>query len=442
MAEMNEAYLYPYSAEYARQRGEESLWRASYLSNMDCKDAIRKAVWQHYDGAHLDGDCLAKVIQEFGYKRTAWVLANTIQQLEWGGQYSSENKEWASRIYIPPDKSHNLNFVVPIRSAVLNGVVDQYRAAYQALGLFSPNQCEPDSFEKLDYEGKVLVLSPDTLKESCWKPENQLWYAHDGFGCSPTAIGRSIRCTCLNDEEMARWNRTDFTGVLKEEFLPDWAREKLQELKLNKLQQMSRSEKEQALAMRINLAWDRYEMSLQTLSVSEVIDQIADVSAVWMCRDALLKDMELYSDEQLIFLLSLFDPLDQMRDHLAQEQEADQMEQVNDAIRCLQKELQEHDSASLYTFFDGARAYRDSFIDAGSGPIKKDYSIRLDIPDEAGSIAAVSTLLALNNISIKNIGIVHNREAQEGVLRIEFYEEDSITKAIQLLNRRGYVTHI
>ena len=311
---MNEAYLYPYSAEYARQRGEESLWRASYLSNMDCKDAIRKAVWQHYDGAHLDGDCLAKVIQEFGYKRTAWVLANTIQQLEWGGQYSSENKEWASRIYIPPDKSHNLNFVVPIRSAVLNGVVDQYRAAYQALGLFSPNQCEPDSFEKLDYEGKVLVLSPDTLKESCWKPENQLWYAHDGFGCSPTAIGRSIRCTCLNDEEMARWNRTDFTGVLKEEFLPDWAREKLQELKLNKLQQMSRSEKEQALAMRINLAWDRYEMSLQTLSVSEVIDQIADVSAVWMCRDALLKDMELYSDEQLIFLLSLFDPLDQMRD--------------------------------------------------------------------------------------------------------------------------------
>ena len=286
---MNEAYLYPYSAEYARQRGEESLWRASYLSNMDCKDAIRKAVWQHYDGAHLDGDCLAKVIQEFGYKRTAWVLANTIQQLEWGGQYSSENKEWASRIYIPPDKSHNLNFVVPIRSAVLNGVVDQYRAAYQALGLFSPNQCEPDSFEKLDYEGKVLVLSPDTLKESCWKPENQLWYAHDGFGCSPTAIGRSIRCTCLNDEEMARWNRTDFTGVLKEEFLPDWAREKLQELKLNKLQQMSRSEKEQALAMRINLAWDRYEMSLQTLSVSEVIDQIADVSAVWMCRDALLK---------------------------------------------------------------------------------------------------------------------------------------------------------
>ena len=30
---------------------------------------------------------------------------------------------------------------------------------------------------------------------------------------------------------MTRWNRTDFIGVLKEEFLPEWAKEKLMELK-------------------------------------------------------------------------------------------------------------------------------------------------------------------------------------------------------------------
>lgn len=107
---MRETYLYPYSAEEACRRGEQSLWRASYLENIDCKDAIQKAVRQHYDGDHLDKKCLTEVIQEFGYKRTAWVLANTVQQLEWGGQYSSENKAWASQIYIPPDKLHNLSF--------------------------------------------------------------------------------------------------------------------------------------------------------------------------------------------------------------------------------------------------------------------------------------------------------------------------------------------
>ena len=97
------------------------------------------------------------------------------------------------------------------------------------LELFGPEHCEPNSYESLDYEGRVLVLSPDTLKESCWTPQNQLWLAHDGFGCSPHAVGRSIRCTCLGDGEQTRWNRTDFTGVLKEEFLPGWAREKLEE---------------------------------------------------------------------------------------------------------------------------------------------------------------------------------------------------------------------
>ena len=46
----------------------------------------------------------------------------------------------------------------------------------------------------------------------------------------PHAIGRSIRSTCLGDGEQTRWNRTDFIGVLREEFLPDWAKEKLAEL--------------------------------------------------------------------------------------------------------------------------------------------------------------------------------------------------------------------
>ncbi len=55
-------------------------------------------------------------------------------------------------------------------------------------------------------------------------------YAHDGFGCHPHAIGRSIRCTCLGDGEMTRWNRTDFIGVLDEQYLPDWAAEKLTQL--------------------------------------------------------------------------------------------------------------------------------------------------------------------------------------------------------------------
>ena len=228
---MNETYLYPYSAEYARQQNELSLWRASHKANIACKEAIEEAVRSHFDGSYLDKDCLADVLREFGYKRTAWVLANTVQRLKWDGRFSDRNRAWARQIFIPPDKQHNIDFIVTSHPAVLDGVVDQYRKAYQAFGLFGPEHCEPDSYYLLDYEKKVLVLSPEALKESYWTPQDQLWYAHDGFGCSPTAVGRSIRCTCLGDGEETRWERTDFVGVLKEEFLPDWAQEKLAELR-------------------------------------------------------------------------------------------------------------------------------------------------------------------------------------------------------------------
>ena len=56
-------------------------------------------------------------------------------------------------------------------------------------------------------------------------------------------------------------------------------------------------------------------------------------------------------------------------------------------------------------------------------------------------MASVATILALNNISIKNIGIVHNREREEGALRIEFYEAKDIQTAKDILRGRGYVIY-
>ena len=216
---MNKTYLYPYSSAEARERNELSLWRESHRANIACRDAIEDAIRRSFDGMHLDKDCTSLVLEKYGYKRTAWVLANTLHELKWDGRFSHANKQWAERRYIPQDERHNAEITVRSHPAVLDGFVTFYRKAVQALNLFGAEHC-----------GKVLVLSPDTLKESCWSQENQLWYAHDGFGCRPHAIGRSVRCTCLGDGEMTRWNRHEFIGVLDEKYLPDWAREKLMEL--------------------------------------------------------------------------------------------------------------------------------------------------------------------------------------------------------------------
>lgn len=117
---------------------------------------------------------------------------------------------------------------------------------------------------------------------------------------------------------------------------------------------------------------------------------------------------------------------------------------LNDYIASLttiKKQLIQKESDELYDLFDNARIYRDSFINASSGPIKISYSLNVDIADEPGALAAIATILALNQISIKNIGIAHNREMEDGVLRIEFYEEADIRKAKSILTTRGYTIY-
>ena len=76
---------------------------------------------------------------------------------------------------------------------------------------------------------KEVILILKLPSERLFFPAH-IRYAHDGFGCRPHAIGRSVRCTCLGDGETTRWNRHEFIGVLDEKYLPDWAREKLMEL--------------------------------------------------------------------------------------------------------------------------------------------------------------------------------------------------------------------
>ncbi|MCH5341488.1 MAG: prephenate dehydrogenase [Acetatifactor sp.] len=112
------------------------------------------------------------------------------------------------------------------------------------------------------------------------------------------------------------------------------------------------------------------------------------------------------------------------------------------ALTDFQSAIDNQDSDGLYQRFDNARIYRDSFANASSGPIKRSFSISVDIADRAGALAHIVTLLAEQNLSIKNIAISHNRESEDGVLRIEFYQENSMIRGVELLTEAGYNVHI
>ena len=115
-------------------------------------------------------------------------------------------------------------------------------------------------------------------------------------------------------------------------------------------------------------------------------------------------------------------------------------EYINSLIE-IKFSLAEHNTNCIHDLFETSRDYRNSISDSGSGPIPKAYSIYCDMVDEAGGIAALATILATNGISIKNIGIVHNREFEEAVLHVEFYEEMAKIKAAELLRKYRYTIY-
>lgn len=114
---------------------------------------------------------------------------------------------------------------------------------------------------------------------------------------------------------------------------------------------------------------------------------------------------------------------------------------IND-LKIVADDIRRNDADSLLDFFSQAKDYRDAIPKSrAKGSIRPLYEIYVDIIDESGAIATIATILATNGISIKNIGIIHNREFQEGVLRIEFYDDDAGDKATALLRRFHYVVH-
>ena len=108
-----------------------------------------------------------------------------------------------------------------------------------------------------------------------------------------------------------------------------------------------------------------------------------------------------------------------------------------DELRGVKELILNGNSEKLYGFFDSNKDYRDSL------PLRKSnmaisHEILLYVPDEPGSIAIMASILAAKGISIKNMGIAHNREFADGVLRIEFYDRHAKEAGLAAIKERNY----
>ena len=224
-------YCCVYHGSYgdAARDHEEELWERSFRENVCCARDIEEAIRQRADPegtSELPDDCIAPVLEKYGFKRVSYVLAHTVKENDGITAIlhlvSEEAREWANRQDVAPDSTYGRYYEINAAIVDVNRLVHQTREAYQALGLFGREHCSAEMYDE-NVQYKVLVLSPETLKESAWSPQSQLWLATGGFGCDPKAGGRAVFATSLADGKDARWNREDFIGVLDEQYLPEWA---------------------------------------------------------------------------------------------------------------------------------------------------------------------------------------------------------------------------
>lgn len=186
-------YLYPHSSSEAQRSGETQMHMDSFYENVKCARAIEQAVRDHFDEANeaLTDGCAQAVLEQFGFKRVNFVLANSLQELQKSSckhLVSDETYQWGRKTFVPPDGKFNRYFAADTAAGLLESFIRQTRDAYQALGMFGPEHCV--SGDDLDYDGKVLVLSPGTLKESHWTPATSSGWAKAASALPPTPEGR------------------------------------------------------------------------------------------------------------------------------------------------------------------------------------------------------------------------------------------------------------
>lgn len=94
---------------------------------------------------------------------------------------------------------------------------------------FTPEHCIPNNYGE-SIENKVVVIRTERLRPEYRTADNQLMLAVGGFGTYANARGRAVYTVNLYSGKESRWNREDILGVLKTEYMPDWAKEQLKQI--------------------------------------------------------------------------------------------------------------------------------------------------------------------------------------------------------------------
>lgn len=95
--------------------------------------------------------------------------------------------------------------------------------------IITKDDCIPDDYRK-SITGKVVAIDPDVLRNEYRRADRQLYLVTGGFGAKANSRGSAVFCKNLHTGEDTRFERRDVMGEIKPDRLPDWAKEKANDL--------------------------------------------------------------------------------------------------------------------------------------------------------------------------------------------------------------------
>ena len=128
---MDKTPVYQLPFDYAQAHDECAQYNASLDANIACKEAIETAIGRYYGHNRLGAvPAVRDVVKQFGYERTLYVLANTVQRLEHDGRISRKNKEWAWKTPFGADPKCAYFIITNCHPGLLNIFLDTARHEY------------------------------------------------------------------------------------------------------------------------------------------------------------------------------------------------------------------------------------------------------------------------------------------------------------------------
>ncbi len=173
--------MYHHDFGYAREHGEEALYRANIEATRACEDALEQAITKHYQNNILNTDAvLADLQAEFTIDRIAFVLAAAVTNAEWDGRYSGDVRDWANKELL--HSNPYLVGTVSLKShpGLLNLVADHVREQQAELALEEPAlheqyQMISQSFhDYLETRGEATRFSRITSEQQA-RLQQQYW---------------------------------------------------------------------------------------------------------------------------------------------------------------------------------------------------------------------------------------------------------------------------